>query len=532
MAKMSLKDRKCEMDAFFLKIRMMVFILSFITGTVPLFSSGFAYAYDSNSQEKQAVSSVLYKVENKAKDIPVIPFQDSEAVKSLKDGDLNKFIHLWSRDGYLDGYPDREFVIYSGVTRAQLSFFLMKFVRKEPSIKQQVRSDIPSGAWYKADLEYLLSAGILLPVNGNADPDGNISRQDAALLLSKAFSLDISKADNMADVISDYSDVDTDKKKRVDFLVQYQLIDLIGDGYFAPNSDFLMYDAFICLDSIFRLLKEEQKLGITYQNRYSANVTAVKFYCDLLEGIQQGNSLRFLDEKLKKTYQKCCNIFNNKIDDNMTDAVKGTVLHDQLLLMARYDEDSEHKDLGDDFFSPFGVLINGLGGCESYAKAYEILLSMCGIENSLLYGEGDGETHVWNLVKLDNNYYHVDVTWDDPLPDVAGKAAQYFLYVTDRIMSKHHVWDRTEYPRCTSEKYNPYFLNQTVFKGMKEAAVYIQNAFIRGDKDFSIRILEYEPEQHEQFVALIKVIGKNLRIKSLKLIEIKDCFDFELTYTR
>ena len=63
--------------------------------------------------------------------------------------------------------------------------------------------------------------------------------------------------------------------------------------------------------------------------------------------------------------------------------------------------------------------------CEGYAKAFQLLLNACGIE--CIYVPGDGIAngtsggHAWNMVKLEGNWYNVDVTWDDDLIGSVGQ---------------------------------------------------------------------------------------------------------------
>ena len=57
--------------------------------------------------------------------------------------------------------------------------------------------------------------------------------------------------------------------------------------------------------------------------------------------------------------------------------------------------------------------------CAGYAKAYQLILNRMGIECGYITGNAVNDMvsgpHAWNYVRLDGNYYQVDVTWDDPL---------------------------------------------------------------------------------------------------------------------
>ena len=68
----------------------------------------------------------------------------------------------------------------------------------------------------------------------------------------------------------------------------------------------------------------------------------------------------------------------------------------------------------------YGALISGEVVCEGYAKSFKYLLDKLGIPCILVSGEavnseGKRENHMWNYVKINEIWYAVDVTWDDPI---------------------------------------------------------------------------------------------------------------------
>lgn len=96
----------------------------------------------------------------------------------------------------------------------------------------------------------------------------------------------------------------------------------------------------------------------------------------------------------------------------------------------------------------YGALINGDCVCEGYAKAAQLLFQMCGIESYYVVGDTSGGPHGWNLVKVDGEYYQLDVTWNDA--DLYKN--KYFL-VTDEYMRLSRRWDESRYPASAKEPY-------------------------------------------------------------------------------
>lgn len=77
--------------------------------------------------------------------------------------------------------------------------------------------------------------------------------------------------------------------------------------------------------------------------------------------------------------------------------------------MQRTKKENISTDTPDDLRSIYGVFVNKKAVCSGYAKAMQYLLNMCGIECTYV----TSDTHAWNLVKLEGDYYHLDVTWGD-----------------------------------------------------------------------------------------------------------------------
>ncbi len=94
-----------------------------------------------------------------------------------------------------------------------------------------------------------------------------------------------------------------------------------------------------------------------------------------------------------------------------SDFEKETIIHDMLCKTVTYD-----SELGSEvgaIYSIYGALINGHAVCEGYARAFKLLCQSAGLECILVTGDSKGVGHLWNMVKLEDEWYHVDVTWDD-----------------------------------------------------------------------------------------------------------------------
>ena len=64
-------------------------------------------------------------------------------------------------------------------------------------------------------------------------------------------------------------------------------------------------------------------------------------------------------------------------------------------------------------FTPYGILVENLGVCESYAESFLLLAKEAGLEAIIVTGTLDGVNHEWNRVKLEDSWYTLDVTNND-----------------------------------------------------------------------------------------------------------------------
>lgn len=106
--------------------------------------------------------------------------------------------------------------------------------------------------------------------------------------------------------------------------------------------------------------------------------------------------------------------------------------------------------------------------CAGYSKAFQYILNRMGLFCTYITGKiQDGGDHGWNMVRIDDNYYYVDVTWGDPvfanqMDNVdGGNVINYnYLCCTENDLFKTHVpGDSIELPACTADDYNYYKLN-------------------------------------------------------------------------
>lgn len=117
------------------------------------------------------------------------------------------------------------------------------------------------------------------------------------------------------------------------------------------------------------------------------------------------------------------------VGEGWTELEKIVYLHDYLAANYEYDLTYTVRDA-------YGLLVDGTGVCQAYMLAYRLLLSRVDVESGTVTSESIN--HTWNLVKIDETWYHVDVTWDDPTDDMLGlvQHTNFLLSETGMIAKK------------------------------------------------------------------------------------------------
>lgn len=149
------------------------------------------------------------------------------------------------------------------------------------------------------------------------------------------------------------------------------------------------------------------------------------------------------------------------VTDEMTTYDKLKYFHDYLITHCESDSEDAYAN------TIYGALVRGKALCEGYAKSFSYLCNKAGIENIIVTGETD-TAHMWNMVKIDGNWYHVDVTWDKPdgtiaemYPDMV--MYQYFLVTDSVIENNHTIWTiTTPPPKAYGTKEN-YFVKEGLY---------------------------------------------------------------------
>ena len=168
---------------------------------------------------------------------------------------------------------------------------------------------------------------------------------------------------------------------------------------------------------------------------------------DSLGKITLNINRNYTDEMKIILNYKIDEIIKNNIKDEMDLREKIKVIHDYIINNTKYDtQRSDSNIINYKSDTAYGSLIEGYALCGGYTDSMMLFLERFGVKNFRI----SSENHVWNYVYLDNSWYNLDLTWDDPVSKSGKDLLNYdFFLITDEEMfdldTTEHTYDKNVY---------------------------------------------------------------------------------------
>lgn len=238
-----------------------------------------------------------------------------------------------------------------------------------------------------------------------------------------------------------YRDYDFDFIKNVDDFRPKNKKDLINIVYTVINSGVDTF-SFYCPKEYKSCLKDMKKLAKDQLTLSNINNYVHPF--NSFKHIQtQTDTLGHVEITIDKSYTKTdIKLINNAVksieeeifDDSLSLKDQIKVIHDYIIDNSKYDSNRTDNDIVE-YKSDiaYGPLIEGFGICGGYADAMELFLEDLGVKSYKV----SSKSHVWNAVYLYNKWYHLDLTWDDPVTNTGEDLIEdkFFLISTDELLT-------------------------------------------------------------------------------------------------
>lgn len=199
-----------------------------------------------------------------------------------------------------------------------------------------------------------------------------------------------------------------------------------------------------------------------FSTKYNVYINSAKDPTYLLDGFTSKEQIDQCESQVIAVKNQILNQIAGK-----NDIEKMRYIHDYLVDTIEYDQTFGEKNI----YNIYGALVSKTCVCEGYAKASQYLLNEAGLENIIITGtatnsDGKTENHAWNYVNINEKWYAIDTTWDDPIIVGGGKLTntiryRYFLKGSSTMNKNHFISTKFtsdgqdfEFPELSITDYN------------------------------------------------------------------------------
>lgn len=168
--------------------------------------------------------------------------------------------------------------------------------------------------------------------------------------------------------------------------------------------------------------------------------------------------------------------------------------------------------------------------CSGYSKGFKLLMDSFNIPCIIVEGSMNNSgdiSHAWNLVKLENNWYHIDIT--NIVPYKSAEDSPYYL-VSDNAIKKTHTW-HTNIPSCPDSFFAP--VDEEVFYSTYEVGVHLKRAYLKRETlvRFNAEICDEPSLNQEKVLDFIrKWYSQNANNISFRIQAKNIKFEIEIEY--
>lgn len=171
------------------------------------------------------------------------------------------------------------------------------------------------------------------------------------------------------------------------------------ESSFVPVSQVSVSDVVEIMEAVYSDHPELFYLSTKYGYLYTSIDNCVQItleYNELINDISSSTA----------SFENAANQIIAGANELSSDYEKEKYVHDAIAEICNYNENSSLSQ------SAYSALVNGSSVCAGYSRAFQYIMAKLNIPTYFVTGTATGN-HAWNMVKLDDGYYNIDLTWDD-----------------------------------------------------------------------------------------------------------------------
>lgn len=182
-------------------------------------------------------------------------------------------------------------------------------------------------------------------------------------------------------------------------------------------------------------------------------------------------SMDIVNEKIAIMKEKI-NEYASEVE-GLTQYEKEIKIHDKLAYTVTY---SDLDELPRKYHTAEGTLIENIGVCDGFTKALQLIYDNVGIESIIVLGTLDGNPHAWNLVKIEDEWYNVDITSSRSILSETGIINHAYFNLTHQKMKRIATFDDENIiPKTNSSKYDFYEYNNLIVNSEQDITEQLRN---------------------------------------------------------
>ena len=216
--------------------------------------------------------------------------------------------------------------------------------------------------------------------------------------------------------------------QRTDDYIPYSYQDLLNIYYSVINNGWDQFTFYCpeeytkCLNDVSQISSDE--LILTHLNNY---VHPFNSFTNVKTSINENGEINltieylYTDAEISAINTKADEILATILTNEMNDYEKIKTIHDYIINNVKYDiERNEENDSKYNSYTAYGPLFEGYATCNGYTDLMAIFLTKIGFNNFKVATTPDEISysttgHIWNAVYLNDEWLHIDLTWDDPV---------------------------------------------------------------------------------------------------------------------
>lgn len=209
-------------------------------------------------------------------------------------------------------------------------------------------------------------------------------------------------------------------------------------------------------------------------------------------------------EEMKTTFQDVSDQILSGVNPEWSDMEKALYIHDYLASRYEYDTRDPQSDTDPCHYDAYSLIVEGRAVCEGYALAYLYFMKRLGIPCRTV--PSDAMRHMWNQIQLGGRWYHVDVTWDDPIADMPGRAEHKYFLKSDSAWNASYIWDNTLSEPCEDKSRDSFFWGNSSSPLVSDG----ENWFYVKNKGSYPGIYRWDPETDPKAEKLEKLVDLSI----------------------